>query len=459
MIRNLIYTALTLAATALLAWWFLAPAEPDLAVRKIIPANHPSQADLMAAEDSRNPGTLTPGPGKPSDIKGDWPCFRGASRDGIVSGIPIATRWPTGGPAVLWKIKVGEGHGGAAVHDGRVYIIDYDELKHEDVVRCLSLDDGQDLWRFSYSDKVKRNHGMSRTVPAVDDRVVVTLGPRGHLTCLDAKTGKLLWKKNLVLEYDTKVPEWYAGQCPLIDEGRVIIAPGGKALMFAADPLTGRPVWQTPNPDGWQMTHSSILPVRFQGAKQYVWCASDGVVGIDAATGRLLWKFPGWRIKIATVPTPVDLGDGRLLFTGGYDAGAMMVRLVRAGDGITVEKQWETKPKVFGSDQQTPIYYQGFIYGVIPGGRLACITPEGQQRWVLDRPPLGLGPYLMIAGRLLALGDNPPVLHLFEVGPNGARPLAAHPVLGGHDAWAPIAFVAGRVIVRDLTTMECLDLR
>jgi outer membrane protein assembly factor BamB len=82
---------------------------------------------------------------------------------------------------------------------------------------------------------------------------------------------------DLVRDYDTKEPLWYAGQCPRIDNGRVIISPGGKALMVAVDALTGKVIWQTDNPDKWQMTHSSILSTQFDGKKMYVYCASGGV--------------------------------------------------------------------------------------------------------------------------------------------------------------------------------------
>ena len=120
--------------------------------------------------------------------------------------------------------------------------------------------------------KIKRDHGMSRTVPAVTDKYVVTLGPKGHVTCLDSKTGEFRWMLNLVKEYGTTIPQWYTAQCPLIDDGKAIIAPAGVlsdgtggVLMMAVDCETGQIVWQTPNPDKWVMTHSSIVPMEFGG--------------------------------------------------------------------------------------------------------------------------------------------------------------------------------------------------
>jgi len=340
-----------------------------------------------------------------------------------------------------------------------VYLLDYDEKKKEDALRCLSLDDGAEIWRYSYSVKVKRNHGMSRTVPAVNDQAVVSLGPKCHVLCLNPATGALLWKKDLVAQYKTRVPEWYAGQCPLIDGGKAILAPGGACLMMAVELLTGKVLWETPNPKNWQMTHASILPIDFEGQRQYVWCASEGAVGVDAATGRLLWELPEWSIRIAAVPTPVDAGGGRIFFCGGYNAGSLMAQLTRQGDRVAAKEAFRTKPAVFGSDQQTPVFDGRLLYGVIPGGRLACLSPDGKPLWVDKEHDFGLGPYLLIQGKLLILDDRPPTLYLFDVDSTGAKELARQEILPGHDAWAPIAFVNGKAILRDSTCMICLDLR
>jgi len=457
MTKTAFYAAVSALSATALGYWFLAPAGPVIEARVPIPANAPSQ-DAARPEDA-NEGTLIPGTGKPSKERGSWPGFRGKRRDAVVEGSPIAATWPESGPKELWRIPLGEGHAGAAVHNGCVFILDYDEAKKEDALRCLSLDTAEEIWRYTYYVKVKRNHGMSRTVPAVNDQFVVALGPRCHVLCVETKTGKCVWKKDLVAEYKTKVPEWHAGQCPLIDGDRAILAPGGTCLMTAVELATGKTVWETPNEKKWQMTHASILPMEFEGKRQYVWCASDGAVGVDAETGALLWELPEWRIRIATVPTPLDVGRGRIFFTGGYNAGSMMVQLAKEGDRVTVKELFRTKPFVFGSDQQTPIHRNGLIYGVIPGGYLACLSLEGESLWIDKEYEFGLGPYLMVDGRMLILDDHPPMLYLFDVDAGGARKLTSHQVLDGHDAWAPIAFVKGRVLLRDSKQMVCLDLR
>lgn len=94
--------------------------------------------------------------------------------------------------------------------------------------------------------EVPENHGSSRTVPAISGNYVVTLGPKCHLVCWDVNTGRHLWMIDLVHRYRTQVPPWYTGQCPLVDEGAVIVAPAGDALMVAIDLATGSPRWESP---------------------------------------------------------------------------------------------------------------------------------------------------------------------------------------------------------------------
>ncbi len=405
---------------------------------------------------ARNLGTLIPGPGKPSDEPGDWPWFRGADRANIApASEKVARTWPESGPQVLWRLPLGEGHAGPAVHKGRVFIVDYDREKQEDAIRCVSLADGAEIWRYTYYVQIKRNHGMSRTVPAVTDDYVVAMGPMGQVTCLRMATGELVWKMDLVKDYGTTVPPWYAGQCPYIDGSQVILAPGGKALLMAVDLATGNVAWQTPNPDGWGMTHASIAAVTVAGRKQYVYPATYGVVGVDAEDGKLLWKIPDWTVKLANIPSPVPAGDGRFLLTGGYGSGAMMVRV--AGNPPAPETVYRLKPEVFGSEQHTPILYNGRFYGVIQGGFLTCMDVEGRQVWNSGSSNrFGLGPFFIADGVIFVLHDMNCTLHMIEASPSGYKELARAKVLNGHDAWAPMALVNGKLLVRDMTEMVCL---
>jgi len=438
--------------------WLLAPPAGHVQLR--LPGQEERLTSTQTSNNmaERNTGTLIPGPGKASAIMGAWPQFRGAARTNIVYDTrPLARAWPTNGIELLWSIEVGEGHAGAAIRNGRVYLVDYDREKHEDAIRCLSLDDAVEVWRYTYSVKVKRNHGMSRTVPAVTDERLVALGPKCHVHCLDAQTGELIWKMDLVEDFGAEIPPWYAGQCPLIDGDTVILAPGGDALMLAVDLKTGRILWRTPNPGGWKMTHSSIVAMDYNGARQYVYCTTRGVLGVAADDGRILWQYPDWVIKLATVPSPVIVGDDRIFLSGGYNSGSMMLQFKETGDAIEVEELFRLETAQFGAEQHTPILYQYHLYGVRSGGELACLDLNGNRLWTSGRARrFGLGPFLLADGLLFVLDDEQGILHLVEATPSGYNELAQTKLLNGHDAWGPMAMVADRLILRDATTMICV---
>jgi len=403
--------------------------------------------------------SLSTADGTASDLPGAWPGFRGINRDGISpETTPLADAWATGEPKPLWSIDVGEGYAGAAVLKGRVYLMDYDRTAQADALRCLSLADGKEIWKFSYPLSIKRNHGMSRTVPAVTHEHVVSLGPKCQVCCLDAVSGKFQWGIDLVREYGSTVPAWYAGQCPLIDGERVILAPGGSSLMIAVELATGKVLWKTPNPRDWKMTHVSIAPMDIGGRKTYVYCGHRGVAGVAADDGSLLWETPDWKISIATVATPVPVPNNRLFLSGGYEAGSMMLEISSAD-------KWQAKPTfrldadTFGATQQTPILSDGHLYGVRPNGELVCLDLQGKLVWASGMSHrFGLGPFMLAQGRIFVMDDNGE-LTMAQASPEGFHPLAHAKVLDGHDAWGPMALAGGRLIVRDLTRLICLDLR
>jgi outer membrane protein assembly factor BamB len=403
-------------------------------------------------------GTLRTFDGTPSEIAGNWPGFRGPNGNGIIeTDVPLAKKWPSGGPTKLWQVQVGEGYAAPAVYDGRVYLLDYDMEARADAIRCFSLDDGREIWRYSYPVAVKRNHGMSRTVPAVNGEYIVTIGPKCHVTCLDAKTGEFKWMIDLVREYGTKVPLWYAGQCPLIVDNQAIIAPAGTdVLMMAVDCETGEAVWTCPNPRQWEMTHCSILPMRFADRDFYVYPGSRGVAGISADDGTLLWETDAWYLR-TNVPTPVDAGDGRIFLSAGYNKGSMMLQLKQENEDIVPNVVFELQAEVFGADQQTPVFYEGYIYGVRADKQFVCLDTSGKIRWTSGpENTYGLGPYMIANGMIYILNDEG-VLSLAEANPDGFRLLERAEVLEGHECWGPMALVGGRLLVRDFTTLVCLN--
>jgi outer membrane protein assembly factor BamB len=440
------------------------------------------------------PGVLTPGPGKaPEGMEGSWPQFRNSTLDGVSSEeTKLAESWPSGGPKRLWSLDLGQGYGGAAIHKGRVYLMDYNEgrpagtngptdtAKKGDVLRCLSLTDGKEIWKRWYHVPIRRNHGVTRTVPAVNDKYVITIGPKCHVLCLNPINGEPIWTMDMMKKYGAVIPEWYTGQCPLIDtieveEGEetierqiAVFAPGGdEVLMLARDCATGEVLWKTPNPDKLRMTHSSIVPLEHWGTRMYIYCTTGGVVGVSATDGKILWRYKDWQVTPALSPSPVIIGDEQIFLSAAYKAGCLMLQIKQDDDGNPQGlKLYKHGPKVFGSVQQTPLYYEKHLYGVLTMNagedklQMTCMSLDGVRLWSSGpENKFELGPYLIADGKILALDGKTGTLTMARATPAGWEMLAKAPVLDGHEAWAPMAIADGRLILRDLTKMICLDLR
>jgi len=156
---------------------------------------------------------------------------------------------------------------------------------------------------------------------------------------------------------------------------------------------------------------------------------------------------------------PVPVGGGRVLLTGEYNAGAMMLQLRRDGDAVTGSEVFRREAKVFGAHQHTPIVHDGRVYGVRQDRQLACMTPDGELLWDSgSENRFGIGPYLIADGKIILMDDHG-LLTVAEATPAGYKPLAQAKVLPGPDSWGAMALVGGRLILRDLNVMKCLDLR
>lgn len=450
--------AVALLGVAALGIWLNSSSEAGLKLR--IPGTDAAPGGETGGANPVLAGKLITGEGKPVQLPGNWPQFRGPNRDGMgVETVKISRDWRTTPPRELWALDVGEGYAGVAVRDGRVYLLDYDRDAKQSALRCLSLADGKEIWRYTYPLTIKRNHGMTRTVPVVTEKLVIALDSKCNVFCLDATSGELKWSVSLVREFGASVPEWYAGQCPLVDGDKVILAPGGKdALLLALDLATGKPRWQTPNPHGWKMTHSSIMPMDFAGRRLYVYCASKGVVGVDANGGALLWETTDWKIAIATVPSPVPLPDGKIFLTGGYGAGSLVLQLEEREGKFTAKTIFKLPPEIYGATQHTPILKDGRLFGARADGRFVCLSLEGKVVWASSPgETFGLGSFLIADGLILAVNDSGK-LRLFEASPARFNLLGEIQPLTNRESWAPMALAGDRLLLRDLTRLVCLDM-
>ncbi len=485
---SLVLTGLMVAmAGGLLTLWFrVAPSVPvskrvaDLAAEqragtlKVPSGNQGSTAAVtptnsLPAETIDLRGTLEKFDGRPSGSSSAWPRFRGADFSNVAtSSPPLAERWGDKGPPTVWSVNLSEGHSGPAVWNGCVYIMDYDEAREGDLLRAFSLADGREIWRRWYRSPTKRNHGVSRTVPAVTEQVVVTIGPRCHVSCVARTTGEFRWGLDLVQDYGTEIPLWYTGQNPLIDGDIVVLAPcGRRALMIGVDATTGKVVWETPNEDAWKMSHGSVVPMTLLGRRMYVYGALGGAVGVAADgpdRGRILWKTKEW-IHSVLAPSPLAVDDHRVFLTAGYGGGSLMVGLRQDNSSVRAESLYRLDKTVFSCEQHTPVLDQGHLFAVLPKdaaekrAQFACLHPDGRLVWTSGPTErFGLGPFLAADRKIFILNDNGE-LTLIRASLQGYERLARARVLRGRDAWAPMALVDGRLLLRDSEQLVCLDVR
>lgn len=408
---------------------------------------------------------------KTPELSESWPRFRGVDFDNISkSPVKLIEKFGPSGPRILWSVDLGEGHAGPAIYKGLVYLLDYNEEIRADMLHCYSLTSGKEIWRRWYRVAVKRNHGMSRTVPAVTEDYVLTIGPRGHVMCVKRETGDFLWGIDIEKQYESEIPLWYTGQCPLIDNNKAIIATGGKALLIAVDCSSGKVLWETPNEQGWKMSHSSVMPFIFGGRRMYVYSAVGGVCGIAADgqdEGKMLWSTSAWQHPVVA-PSPVCMPDGRIFVTAGYGAGSMNLRLTGSGDNFKIEVLDEYTPKDgLSCEMQTPIYYKDHLFGVLTKdaatmrNQLVCANPADTRTFVWTSGPehrFGLGPYIIADNKFFLLTDDGT---LTIIKPDITRYLQLDQVkvFEGQDAWGPFAIADGYLLMRDSKKMLCLDMR
>jgi outer membrane protein assembly factor BamB len=476
--KFILVTGLVIAVLiAVLSWWLLR--DQPLTISERVPGmDH--RPKLVPRSDSVNIGQNFDTLGTMDEIlPGDWPRFRGTEFDNISrDATPLREKWDTSGPRIVWRTTLGEGYAGPAVHNGRVYIMDYNEKKKADMLRCFSLSSGRELWRRWYYVDLKRNHGYSRTIPAVTDKYLVSMGPRSHVMCLNPVTGKLLWTIDLEKEYGIPgkekgriTPDFYSGQCPLIDNDIAVIAPGGKAIMIGVSCATGKIIWKTPNPDSLRMSHGSIIPMIIHGKRMYVYNAVGGVCGVSAEgtdPGRMLWRTLEWN-PATTAASPVSLGNNEIAVFGSYGAGGARIKINYDGAAYSaaiVEQHKATNG--IASDQQTPIIIGDYIWCLMPENagplkkQLVCFGKSDLLKPVWssgkeNRFGRGLGPYI-VSGNKMYLLDDDANLYLFRIQEKSITLLDSHRIMNGIEAWGPMAIAGHYLIMRDARNLLCLDI-
>ena len=317
---------------------------------------------------------------------GDWPDWRGKNRDGIWHETGIPARFSSEALATKWSVPIGSGYSGPTVSNGRVYLTDrLVRPSPTEGILCFDEKTGKKLWEVRYAceyEGVGYPAGPRASV-VISGGKAYSLGTMGHLHCLDAVTGEVIWKKDMSTEYQISMPIWGIAATPLISGDMVILQISGSdnACAVALDRNSGREIWRSLSDRA-----SYSAPVIFEKAGKrilVVW-TEDHLAGLDPGTGKVYWKFP-WKLNMGMgISTPVLYDDH--VFVSAFYNGSMLVKL--GADYHTAEMVWQRKGE---SERQTDalhcvmntaVIMDGFIYGVDSYGELRCLElSTGNRVW------------------------------------------------------------------------------
>lgn len=287
----------------------------------------------------------------------DWPQWRGPNRDGIWRETGVVDAIPESGLPVTWRIRILNGWSGPAVARGRVYITDHDYRSDPEVERVLCFDEitGKQLWLHQYPcpyGNMEYGNGP-RATPTVHEGLVYTLGTMGHLACLDAATGALLWNKDPERDMDAKIPRYGVSAAPLIEGEVVIISagarPNGTAMAF--DRKTGAERWRALAD---RPAYSAPIVLDMAGQRQVIVWTGDNVNSLDPSTGTLLWQVP-YKARFdpaQATATPVVYKD-KMLCLAAWNRGSLMLQLDPTKAGASVFWKTESNPTASSS---TPVF-------------------------------------------------------------------------------------------------------
>ena len=394
----------------------------------------------------------------------DWPQWRGPRRDGVSAEKGLLAEWPKAGPRLLWQVAdLGAGYSTPAVVGDRLYVLGNEGLEKE-FVQARSVKDGRLVWSLRLgkvgNPEQDPNYPAARSTPTVAGRGLYALGSDGDLVCLDTTTGKERWRKNLRADFGGQPGTWAYAESPLLDGDRLICTPGGtNATLVALNRKTGSVIWKSAVPGGDAATYTSAILVEACGVRQVVQFLAKGLVGVEARTGKFLWRYEKTALgSPAVILTPLAKRDR--IYSGAYRAGGGLVKL-KAASGIVEPEQIYFSPKL-------PIGLGGvvrvgdYFYGSTSQAYLCVEFATGTVKWEERTTPAAS---LYADGRLYLHREDGDVA-LVEPSTEGFReksrftpPQQAKRANQMEKAWAYPVIANGRLYVRDAGKLWCYDVK
>lgn len=304
----------------------------------------------------------------------DWPQWRGPNRDGALSEFQAPAQWPSE-LEEAWSQEVGDGVAGLSLADGKIYV--FARQNDQEVLRCLDAQSGEEVWQDAYN--VERFGGPDsgyqgpRATPAVADGMVAVLGVQGELSCYNAETGAVAWRKN---EYSGDVPRFHTSSSPLITNGLCIAQLGGsdQGGMIAYDLQSGEERWRW---DGDGPSYGSPVMMTVGDMRLVVAPTSENLVALTVSDGEQKWQIPYEQGRY-NAATPIVHGD--MLIVAGPGNGMTALRLSASDGAISEERVWRnTDNSVI---YNTPAFSDGLLLGLTTSDQLFCMDAQtGETAW------------------------------------------------------------------------------
>jgi outer membrane protein assembly factor BamB len=361
-----------------------------------------------------------------------WPQWRGSSIDGISSDSRWLSANPT--PQKVWEVQVGIGYTPAAVVNGKLYTMGWRENK--DYVQCLDAATGKELWSFNYDAPLNANShaGGPSCTPAVDEGKVYTLGRDLKMHCAEAATGKVLWRKDLKVEYGSRPPQWgFSGSVMIW--GDTAYVEGGRTI--AMDKATGKEKWKSQD---YGAGYSTPMPFELEGKKLLAVFNAFGLVVLNAADGSEIAKHRWETSYGVNAATPIVAGN-RIFISSGYGRGCALLQL--QGNQLTV--LWENKG--MSAHMASPVLIDEHLYG-FDEGKLTCLSlATGETKWM--QRGLGKGALTAANGKLVVMSERGELI----VAP--AKSSAFEPIIrfaavpASHPVWIMPVVAEGRLYTRN----------
>jgi len=387
---------------------------------------------------------------------GDWPQWRGPNRDANVSDVSVPQTWPKT-LKEEWKVTVGVGHSSPVVANGRIYV--FARQGEEEVLLSLDAVTGKELWRSSQPIAYEMHeaavgHGKGpKSTPVVYKGNVYTFGISGVLSCHDARTGKLKWRREFSKEYPKTSPLFGTAMSPLIDSGLLIAHVGGhdKGALTAFDPETGAIKWSN-EVDG--PAYSSPIVVDLAGVRQVVTSTQRSVIGVEVKTGRDLWKLPAKSQYDENSVTAVAFKDMVVVSREGQ--GLTAIRLEKQGAALVPKEVWNNKENMMYLN--SPVLVGNTLFGLSPfkkGQFFAIDADTGKTLW---QGPGRMGEnaaILNLAGKFLVLLINDGNLVVLPANAKEYLPAAQYTV-ASTPTWAHPVVFGRRILVKDQNSLISL---